>query len=105
MVPTMVVYIHNMATMPVKTTEVKTRSHIDTRAPIEAINIGIVAGVVPVNRRVIIPPPVAIHYAGIVNRYINYAFNTRLNNNDFFFFLNPYMLKAIKATGSVGFIA
>src|SRR5690606_389677 len=88
-----IVYINHLTPMPMEAAEIKAWPHMDARTPVETADKSVMTGVMPVNGRIVRPPPVAIDHACIVDGHIDDALDCRLDNDDFFFALNTHVLK------------
>ncbi len=93
-----VIYHYHTAVMPMYRAEIKAGAEVNAGAPVETGYKDIAAGVVPIHRWVVRPPPAAIHHAGIVSGYIHHSLNRGFNYNGSLFANHSHMFNFVQIT-------
>lgn len=95
----MMVMYHDRASMPVAEAEIEACGNMESCAPVEAVSpmepdaAVVAAGRIPVVGRMVVPPPVAINNGWPVVGNVDNTDVCRLNDNDLFFLLDPYVFQ------------
>ena len=96
-IPVVPVQIDAMA-MPITETEVESCGNSESRAPMESDIAVPIVWVVPIERRIVIPPPVTVDIAGIVIGNVDDFHVAWLHDNYITFFLDNQVIERFQVT-------
>ena len=102
MIPAMVMQ-DDIMMVPVAETEIETGGNPETCSPVESEMVVMITRIIPVERGIIVPPPVSIDVPCIVIRHINHFHFLRLNNDDLILLADYQVLHGIKVASIKGF--